>query len=48
MYGCKKLVYMLVSIKKLQNKEAQVNSNTRTKRSPTKEKNNTKHTRWKK
>ena len=40
--------YMLVSIQKLQNKEAQVNSNTRTKRSPTKEKKNTKHTRWKK
>ena len=35
---------MLVSIQKLQNKEAQVSSNTTTKRSPTKEKKNTKHT----
>ena len=39
---------MLVSIQKLQNKEAQVNSNTRTKGSPTKEKKNTKHTRHEK
>ena len=42
-----KLVFfdMLVSITKIQNKEAQVSSNTRTKRSPKKEKRNTKGTR---